>query len=99
MEQKQGDVFLLTKPPASLRAELCIKMALRSGDARIYLAADGVYHLLSEIEDLKTCEIYACKEDLEARGISPGKKVVVPDNFYADLLEDIMEYCGRSYTF
>ncbi|MGB9928180.1 MAG: sulfurtransferase complex subunit TusB [Methanosarcina sp.] len=99
MEKKQGNVFLLTKSPATVRAELCIKLALRSGNARIYLTADGVYHLLSGIEDLQNCKIYACRDDLEARGIRPGKKVVVPDDFYADLIKDLMETCRHNYTF
>ena len=99
MNQEQYDVFLLTKPPLSPRSELCLKLASRSGNARIYLAGDGVYHLLTGIEELPEFRIYACKEDLEARAIRAGEKVIVPDDFYAAFIEDIMEYCRHEYTF
>ena len=74
MKQEKLDIFLLTKPPFSPRSELCLKLAVRAGKARLYLAGDGVYHLLGGIEQLPECEIYACKEDLEARGIKAGEK-------------------------
>lgn len=99
MKQEKFDVFLLTKPPFSPRSELCLKLVARSGKARLYLAGDGVYHLLGGIEQLPECEIYACKEDLEARAITVGERVKVPDNFYSDFIEDIMEYCRHEYTF
>jgi tRNA 2-thiouridine synthesizing protein B len=99
MEQEKVDVFLLTKPPSSPRSELCIKLAARSKNARIYLAGDGVYHLFAGIEELQGCKVYACKEDLEARAVKPGEKVIVPDDFYADLIENIMESCKQGYTF
>ncbi|HWR24902.1 MAG TPA: DsrH/TusB family sulfur metabolism protein [Methanosarcina sp.] len=99
MEQEKVDVFLLTKPPSSSRSELCIKLAARSKKARIYLAGDGVYHLFAGIEKLEGCTIYACKEDLEARAVRPGEKIIVPDDFYTILIEDIMESCKHEYTF
>jgi tRNA 2-thiouridine synthesizing protein B len=99
LNQEQYDLFLLTKPPLSPRAELCLKLASLSENARIYLAGDGVYHLLTGIEEQPEFRFYACKEDLEARAIRAGEKVVVPDDFYAALLEDIMERCRHAYTF
>lgn len=99
MKQEQWDVFLLTKPPFSPRSDLCLKLAARSGNARIYLAGDGVYHLLSGIEKLQGIKVYACKEDLEARAIKPGEEVTVPENFYSNLIEDIMENCRHEYSF
>lgn len=99
MKQEKLDIFLLTKPPFSPRSELCLKLAVRAGKARLYLAGDGVYHLLGGIEQLPECEIYACKEDLEARGIKAGEKMTVLDNFYSDFIEDIMEHCRHEYTF
>ena len=59
MKKEQSDVFLLTKPPLSLRSELCLKLAACSGKARIYLAGDGVYHLLTGIEEQPEFKIYA----------------------------------------
>lgn len=99
MKQEKSDIFLLTKPPFSLRSELCLKLAACSGKARIYLAGDGVYHLLTGIEEQQEFKIYACKEDLEARAIRAGDKVTVLDDFYTDFIEDIMEHCRHEYTF
>jgi len=99
MRQEKLDVFLLTKPPLSPRSELCLKLAACSGKARIYLAGDGVYHLLTGIEEQPEFKIYVCKEDLEARAIRAGDKVTVLDDFYTDFIEDTMEYCRHEYTF
>jgi tRNA 2-thiouridine synthesizing protein B len=60
---------------------------------------DGVYHLLTEIEEKSEFRIYACKEDLEARAIKTNEKVLVPESFYTVLVEDLMENCERAYTF
>jgi tRNA 2-thiouridine synthesizing protein B len=99
VKQEKLDVFLLTKPPFSPRSDLCLKLAARSENARIYLAGDGVYNLLAGIEELPGCKVYACQEDIEARAISSKEKVTVPENFYAALIEDMMEHCSRAYTF
>jgi len=87
LNQEQYDLFLLTKPPLSPRSELCLRLACLSGNARIYLAGDGVYHLLTGIEEQPEFRIYACKEDLEARAIRAGEKVIVPDGFYTILMD------------
>jgi tRNA 2-thiouridine synthesizing protein B len=99
MRQEKLDVFLLTKPPLSPRSELCLKLAACSGKARIYLAGDGVYHLLTGIEKQQEFKIYVCKEDLEARAIRAEDKVTVLDDFYTDFIDDIMEHCRHEYTF
>jgi tRNA 2-thiouridine synthesizing protein B len=99
MKREEYDVFLLTKPPFSLRAELCLKLAARSGNVRLYLAGDGVYHLLSGIQEMPGCTVYACQEDLEARAINDRENIIIPENFYAVFIEDIMEHCKRAYTF
>lgn len=99
MKREEYDVFLLTKPPSSPRSEICLKLAARSGNSRIYLAGDGVYHLLSGIEGLPGCRIYACQEDIEARAIGNRERIIAPDNFYAAFIEDIMEHCRHAYTF
>lgn len=97
--QEKYDVFLLTKPPFSPRSELCLKLAACSGNARIYLAGDGVYHMLSGIQEIPGITVFACQEDLEARGISGRENIVIPENFYVLFIKDIMENCRRSYTF
>jgi tRNA 2-thiouridine synthesizing protein B len=105
MKQEKLDVFLLTKPPFSPRSDLCLKLAARSGNAKIYLAGNGVYHLLAGIEEIPGCKVLACQEDLEARAIRSDEeardkeKVAVPENFYAALVEDLMEHCEHAYTF
>lgn len=97
--KEEYEVFLLTKPPFNPRSELCLKLAVRSGNARVYLAGDGVYHLLSSIQEIPGCTVYACQEDLEARAINVRDKVIIPENFYSLLIEDIMEHRKRAYTF
>lgn len=105
VKQEKLHVFLLTKPPFSPRADLCLKLAARSGNAKIYLAGDGVYHLHAGIEEMPGCKVLACQEDLEARAIrnkeeaQDEEKIAVPENFYAALIEDLMEHCERAYTF
>ncbi len=99
MNQEKCDVFLLTKSPFSPISDLCLNLAARSENARLYLVGDGVYHLLVGIEELPGCKVYACQEDLKARAIRSREKVTVPDNFYTALMEDVMEHCERVYTF
>ncbi len=94
------DAFLLTKPPKSPRYELCLKLLARSKKARLYLAGDGVYHLLNQAWDLPpSCEVYACEEDVAARGIVPRKRAEILGDFYDRLVEDVMEGEGSLFTF
>lgn len=94
------NVFLLTKPPHSDRARFCLQLMMRSENAVLYLAGDGVYNLLGDaIGALPMERIFACKEDLKARGVQPGELVVIPSNFYEELVEDIMLNANRVYTF
>lgn len=99
MEPDRRDIFLLTKPPGSPRSELCFKLIARSENSRLYLVGDGVYHLPGGIEDFPSCRMYACKEDIEARAVRPGKEVTVPKDLYEALVEDLMEHCDSEYTF
>jgi tRNA 2-thiouridine synthesizing protein B len=93
-----ADVFILTKPPSSHRSKICLGLIRRSEKPRLYLAGDGVYHLFEDMK-IQDVRILASREDLVARGISPGEKVEVPDDFYADLVEDVMEKADRVYSF
>jgi len=83
-----GGIFLLTKPPKSSRSE----------DAALYLMGDGVYHALSEAF-LPSTRVYACKEDMDARGIPPRRNVIVLSDFYERLVDDVMEHANHVYTF
>ena len=93
-----GGIFLLTKPPKSSRSEICLKLIARSEDAALYLIGDGVYHALSEAF-LPSTRVYACKEDMDARGIPPGRNVIVLSDFYERLVDDVMEHANHVYTF
>jgi tRNA 2-thiouridine synthesizing protein B len=98
---KRG-IFLLTKPPHSDRAELCLHLMERLGkNASLYLAGDGVYNLL-EFELLQAMPvkiIIACKEDLEARGVRAEEGVMVPENFYEHLVKDMATEGSQIYSF
>ncbi len=94
------DVFFLTKTPKSDRARLCLRLIAQSENAVLYLAGDGVYNLLDEsIEALPRVNIFACAEDLEARGVQPGERAVILVDFYERLVEDMMLDRNRVYTF
>ena len=98
---KRG-IFLLTKPPQSDRAKLCIHLMERLGkNATLYLAGDGVYNML-EFDLLRAVSekrILACKEDLEARGLQAEGGVIVPENFYEHLVKDMASEGSQIYTF
>jgi tRNA 2-thiouridine synthesizing protein B len=94
------EIFLLTKPPKNPRSELCFKLIRRSQDARLYLAGDGVYCLLNGIRDILPNErIFACREDMGARGIPRKDGVNVRNDFYEKLVEDMMEEGNGFYSF
>jgi len=90
------EVFLLTKAPSSARSKLCLKMVEASDDPRLYLAGDGVYHLLG---NLPLGKVTACKEDILARGISSPGGASVPEDFYSQLVDEVMEKASRVYSF
>ena len=105
-------VFLLTKTPNSERTKICLRLMASSVDAIVYLAGDGVYNLLGQGEagwasqagqDLVTLvarnRIIACREDLEARGISAEGKATVPVDFYESLVDDMMGDGSQVYSF
>lgn len=79
-------VFILTKPPGSPRAELCLRMLSRN--FRLYLLGDGVYNILSGRLDGVQGEIFAFAEDLRARGVPPGGIKELDD--YSVIVDDIM---------
>jgi len=100
MDIKPTDVFLLTEPPGSDRSELCMKLLARRERARLYLAGDGVYHLLDRGSDLPpSCDVCACKEDVAARGVVARIRAEVTEEFYEILVEDLMEGDGRFFNF
>ena len=70
------------------------------GDARIYLFGDGVYNLLGEIASILSGDrIYACREDMIARGVIAREEIAVPEDFYVAMTKDIMESNNQVYVF
>ncbi len=101
MEINEKIIVLLTKPPHSERTKLCFRMIEGSkGNCALYLAGDGVFNLLSRSIDLleKSC-IFACKEDMDARGVQEDNAVTMLVDFYERLMEDIMVGTCKVYTF
>lgn len=93
-------VFLLTKPPHSERAKLCIQLIERSKNAVLYLVGDGVFNLLNpSVEALPHDGIYACKEDMDARGVQSEDTAISVVEFYEQLVEDMMVRSDKVYAF
>ena len=105
-------IFLLTESLKSARAEVCLNYAssARMGghQVAVYLIGDGVFcaigkHPSSKLSGLLSNggEIYARKEDLEARGLLSQvlTGVAVPSDFYDKLIEDVMERADRVMSF
>jgi tRNA 2-thiouridine synthesizing protein B len=92
-------VFLLTKPPHSEKAKLCFRLIEQSKNAVLYLAGDGIYNLMnSSVEVLPLHSIFACKEDMDARGVQSEAAVISLDDFYEQLVKDMM-LSDRVYAF
>lgn len=93
-------IFFLTKPPDSERTRLCFRLIEQSENAILYLAGDGVYNLLSSsIDLLPDHRIRSCREDLEARGVQSEDAAVLTDNFYSQLVKDMMLCGNRIFVF
>ena len=72
----------------------------RSRNTVLYLVGDGVFNLLDpSIEALPTDSIYACKEDMDARGVQPEDTAISLVEFYEQLIEDMMEQSDKVYAF
>ena len=99
---KRG-IFLLTKPPHSDRANLCLHLIENLDNASLYLAGDGVYNMLEfdshSLRAMPVKMILACKEDLEARGLQAEEGVIVPENFYLHLVKDLATEGSQIYSF
>ncbi len=94
------DIFLLTKAPRASRSSLCFKLMKYSENAKLYLAGDGVYHLLNGSSlPVPAEKIMACREDILARGLTSTDGIVMPDDFYGQLIKDIMENSDKVYVF
>ena len=96
----KSTVFLLTKPPNSERAKLCIQLVKRSKEAVLYLAGDGVFNLLDpSVKALPPGSVYAFKEDMDARGVQPVDTAISLVDFYEQLVEDMMMRSDKVYAF
>jgi len=105
-------IFILTESSKSARSELCLKYAFsaRIGghQVAVYLIGDGVFCAIGKYPSPKLIgllsdggEIYARKEDLEARGLLSRvlTGVEIPFDFYDKLIEDVMERADRVMSF
>jgi tRNA 2-thiouridine synthesizing protein B len=93
-------IFLLTKPPGNDRTKLCFLLMKLSKNPILYLAGDGVYNLLNgPIDYLPHDSIYVCKEDMDARGVQSTDAIILIDNFYEQLVEEMMLWSDRIYAF
>jgi len=105
-------IFVLTQSLESARSEVCLKYAFfaRMGghQVAVYLIGDGVFcaigvHPSSKLSGLLSNggEVYARKEDLEARGllsrVLTGVEMLF--DFYDKLIEDVMERADRVMSF
>jgi tRNA 2-thiouridine synthesizing protein B len=98
---KKRDIFLLTKPLQSDRTMLCLHLMEQAENGLLYIAGDGVYNLLEEgiLGGIPPERIFACKQDLDARGMQAKERSTVLDNFYELLVEDMISEGSRVYTF
>lgn len=93
-------IFLLTKPPEDERSKLCLRLMEHTKDAALYLAADGVFNLLGDsLAALPPSRIYACREDVQARGVKSTGGAIVLDDFYDRLVVDMMNDGNKVYSF
>jgi len=99
-ENVKSTIFLLTKPPNSERAKLCIQLVKQSKNAVLYLAGDGVFNLLGHsIKDIPSGRVCTCKEDMDARGVQPEDTAISLVEFYERLVEDMMVRSEKVYAF
>jgi len=105
-------ISILTESLKSARSEVCLKYAFsaRIGghQVAVYLIGDGVFCAVGKHPNAKLSgllsnggEIYARKEDLEARGLLSRvlTGVEMPFDFYDKLIEDVMERADRVMSF
>jgi hypothetical protein len=93
-----ADLFLLSKPPGSIRAELCFKLMERSDNPVIYLVGDGVFHLIGT-QQIPAVRIITSKDDASARGVPVKAGAYGQDEFYHRLVHEIMETSDHVYSF
>jgi tRNA 2-thiouridine synthesizing protein B len=93
-----AEIFLLTKTPGAPRSELCFKLMEHSENPKLYLAGDGIYHLLNT-SGLPAQDILASREDILARGLPLTDDIAMPNDFYGQLVKDIMENSIHVYVF
>jgi tRNA 2-thiouridine synthesizing protein B len=102
-ENPKRHIFLLTKSPESERSKLCLRLMKRTKDAVLYLAGDGVFNLLGDslevLAALPPDRIYACREDMEARGVKCRGMATVLADFYDRLAVDMMDDDNNVHSF
>ena len=93
------DIFLLTNPPQSKRAELCLRL-MEHAMIQFSIWRRRCLNLLDEaLMEKWPGKVMACKEDLDARGVQAGEGVRVPEDFYQLLVEEMVAEGSRIYSF
>ena len=107
--------FILTKTPAEEGFNTFIKffkIYIETDDVSIYLLGNGVYSFISKNTNFYTLmnvindssrniKVYACLDDLKARGIGEEKLAKFVDSFviYDEIIIDIMENLDQVLSF
>ena len=67
---------------------------------RTVLLGDGVFNLLTpSFRALPPDGVFACKEDMDARGVQPEDTAILAVEFYEQLVDDIMVRSDKVYAF
>jgi sulfur relay protein TusB/DsrH len=105
--------FILTKTPAEEGFNTFLKFLkiyIRNDDVTIYLLGNGVYCVIAKHSKFQTLtnilktsntNVYACLDDLKARGISVSSISKDVNSFvsYDEMVIDIMENLDQVFSF
>ena len=106
--------FILTKTPSEEGFKTFLRFLeiyIKNEDVSIYLLGNGVYgfiegqsksqKLMSILGDFKPSKVYACLDDLNARGLKDNKLIRHVESFdtYDEIVQDIMENMDQVFSF
>ena len=106
--------FILTKTPSEEGFRTFLKFLeiyIANEDVSIYLLGNGVYcfvegqskslRLMNMLQKSKASKIYACLDDLKARGLNANKLFDYVESFdtYDKIVHDIMENMDQVFSF
>ena len=106
--------FILTKTPSEegFRTFLrFLEIYIANEDVSIYLLGNGVYcfiegqsksqRLMNIIQESKAAKVYACLDDLKARGLNDNRLIDYVESFetYDRIVNDIIENMDQVFSF